>query len=233
MQKTFFEKHKKGGILFAGILTALIFIAYLYVLFLPGYHHWDAFLIEQKDGSFSGKGDYYSYRANIERTTNSATITFAVDNLVHEYLITGTDTGADVYIYEDGEQVFHGQAISPQNSYSWLMGEEDSMNNDILVIAQNQIPAPEELFPSKNWLYNAAVSAPKGTFGEPAYLIAIIAFTIYLMIDIKFPKFFFYLRHSLSVSGGEPSEWYYTSQMIGRILILIAIPICMLISLFG
>lgn len=231
MIKTFLENHKKLCI--TGLLGAILLAIYLYLLFLPGYHHWDGFLFQQKDGSFAGKGDYASYYVTVERTTNNATITFAVDDLVHEYLVTGTDTGSDVYIYEDGQQVFHGQAIAQENSSYWLMGDEDSMNNDVLILMQNQNPSPEELFPSKDWLYNVAASDNKDTFGTPVYLIPIIALTIYLILDIKYPKLFFYLQHSLSVSGGEPSEWYYTSQMIGRFIIAIVILVFILMSLFG
>lgn len=231
MLKEFIKKNKKVFILTICFLG--IFIAYLYILFLPGYHHWDGFLFEQKDGSFAGKGYYASYSVNVERSANSATITFMVDDLVHEYLITGTDTGLDVYIYEDSKAVFHGQAISSEDSSYWLMGDEDYMNNDILVLMQNQDPSPEELFPSKNWLYNVAASNHKDTFGTPAYLIAIIILTIYLILDIKYPKLFFYLQHSLAVSGGEPSEWYYTSQLIGRGIVIVIILIFILISLFG
>lgn len=235
--KFFYEQQKKICILAAVILGTVIFAIYIYALFLPGYHHWDGFLFEQKDGSFAGNGDYAAYYANIKRFENSATITFSVDDLVHEYQITGTDTGNDVYIYKDGKLTFHGYALSTDSDY-WLMEKEDSefldeSLNNILITGANQPPDPESLFPSKDWLYTRAVSEKTDIFGEPLYLIPIIFFMIYLVIDIRFPKFFFYLRLGLMVDGGEPSDWYYSSQILGRIIFIIAIPVIMLISLFG
>ena len=232
--KDFFKNHKKGCLLTATTLCIVVILGiYLYALFLPGYHYLDAFLFKENDGRFAGADEYASYQVTVERTTNNATITFAVNELVHRYQITGTATGQDVYIYEDGERIFHGQALSSDDSSYWLISEDNSVFDGVLIIGNNQSPDLEELFPSASWLYNVAVSDKNDTFGNPVYLIAIIILAIYLILDIKYPKLFFYLQYHLAVSGGEPSDWYYSSQMIGRFLIIIAIPVCMLISLFG
>ena len=39
---------------------------------------------------------------------------------------------------------------------------------------------------------------------------------ILLVLDVKWPRLFWTLRHGLEVSGGEPSEWYFTCQKMGR-----------------
>ena len=232
MIKAFYENHKKGCLLSAAITGSILFILYLYVLFLPGLWHWNAFLFKQGDDCFTGADEYASYEVTIERANNNATITFAVNDLVREYQITGTETGNDVYIYQDGKRVFHGHALSTGSSDYWLMGEEDSMENDILIFTSHQAPDPEELFPSKNWLYALAVSDKTDTFGRPAYLMIIFILIVYLVLDIKYPKLAFFWRYQHMVDGGEPSEWYYTSQMIGRVIIAIMIPVCMWMSLF-
>lgn len=232
MFKNFFNQHKKGCLITAGILGSILFALYLYVLFLPGMWHWDAFLFKQKDGSFSGTGKYASYEVDVVRTDNNATITFAVNDTIREYQITGITTKNNISIYQDGERVFHGQVISAGDSDYWLMGEEDTMQNEILVLTNHDEPDEAQLFPSKNWLYACAIN-DIGIFGNPYMLIPILLLAVALALDIKFPKMFFYLRHSYMIDGGEPSEWYYTSQMIGRVIIVILIPVCMWMSLFS
>ena len=51
-------------------------------------------------------------------------------------------------------------------------------------------------------------------FRENRFLI--LLFAVILVLDIKFPNLFWILRHRPEVDGGEPSDWYYFGQKIGR-----------------
>ena len=220
MPETIYKKHKKLCLAGIGIFAVLFFNFYLSALFQPGYWHFDAFMAKQDDDTFTGSDFYGSYQMQIERSDNGGIITFSVDDLTKEYLVSETDAGKNVYIYENGSLVFHGYNIDAGNQEGRLIsyGNDDTMH--IRVFAANTRPDPEELFPSYSWLYNRAGSDKTETRGEPAVLIPIVFFIIYLFLDIKFPNLFFILKYRLSVDGGEPSDFYRSGQIIGRILII-------------
>ena len=43
------------------------------------------------------------------------------------------------------------------------------------------------------------------------------------MLDLRFPLLFWNLRHGLEVYGGEPTDWYYSMQRVGRITDIVGI----------
>lgn len=67
--------------------------------------------------------------------------------------------------------------------------------------------------------------------GNYEYLIIAIILTIYILIDIKYPLFFFTLRHWIDVKDPEPSEFYIMMQHIGWAVCPIIIVILMLSAL--
>ena len=223
MISTFYEKHKKICLVAAGIFSFILISFYLYAVFQPGYWYFDAFLCKQKDGSFAGSDSYGSYQMEIKRADDSATIIFSVDDLTKEYLITGTATGENVYIYEDEDLVFHGYSLKIDGSQYMLMGYDNYDTNNIISFASNIKPAPEELLPSYSFLYACAKSDTTDTHGEPTALILICIFIAVLVLDIKFPDLFFTLRYRHYVVGGEPSDWYRDSQKVGRVILVVAI----------
>lgn len=227
-----FEKHKKACLLIASVLTILLIGIYLSVLYQPGYWYMDAFLTKQEDGSFAASDAYGSYQFKVDRGDDRATVTFSVNDLTKEYLITGTTTGEDVHIYEHDTLVFHGHKVRMSSSEYMLMGYDGYDTNSIRIFASNIKPDSEELFPSYSWLYSCAASDKAETRGEPGMLLLIIFLGIFLALDITFPDLFFTLRYRHYVTGGEPSDWYRTSQNIGRGVIVIAILICMVRSLY-
>lgn len=222
MISTFYEKHKKVCLIAAGIFSVILVVFYLHALFQPGYWYLDAFLCKQKDGSFAGSDSYGTYQMEINRGDDNATIQFTVDDLTKEYLITGTATGEDVYIYEDEALVFHGHSVMNGSQY-WLMGYDGYDTNSISIFSSNIKPDPEELLPSYSFLYSCVKSDATDTRGEPTTLFLICIFILALALDIKYPDLFFNLRYRHYVDGGEPSDWYRDSQKIGRVILAIAI----------
>ena len=49
------------------------------------------------------------------------------------------------------------------------------------------------------------------------------ALALLLFLDLRFPLLFWNLRHGLEVSGGEPTDWYYSMQRVGRITDIVGI----------
>ena len=232
MIATIFEKHKKVCLITAGVLVFLLIGLYLSALYEPGYWYMDAFLTRQEDGSFAASDAYGSYRLKVDRADDSATVTFSVNDLTKEYLITGTVTGEDVHIYESDTLVFHGRKVRMNSSQYMLMGYDGYDTDSIRIFASNIKPDPEELLPSYSWLYSRASSDEAETRGEPGMLLLIIFLGIFLTLDITFPDLFFTLNYRHYVTGGEPSDWYRTSQKIGRGIIAIAILLCIVRSLY-
>ena len=220
MSKTIYEKHKKLCLTGICIFTFLFFGIYLSMLFQPGYRHFDAFMKKQDNGIFTGSDFYGSYQMQIERTDHGGTITFSVDDISKEYRITETDAGKNVYIYENDTLVFHGYYIDAGNQEGWLISYDNYDTFDVRIFASNVKPSPEELFPSYSWLYNCTMSDKTETRGEPAALIPIVFLAVFLFLDIKFPDLFFNLKYRLSVDGGEPSDFYRSGQIIGRIIMI-------------
>ena len=232
MIATIFEKHKKVCLITAGVLVFLLIGLYLSALYEPGYWYMDAFLTRQEDGSFAASDAYGSYRLKVDRADDSATVTFSVNDLTKEYLITGTSTGEDVHIYEGGSLVFHGRKVRMNSSEYTLMGYDGYETGSIHIFASNIKPDPEEFLPSYSWLYSQAASDEPETRGEPAMLLLILFLGIVLALDVTFPDLFFTLKYRHYVDGGEPSDWYRSSQKIGRGIIVVAILLCIFRSLY-
>ena len=232
MLQTLYEKHKKACLIVAGILVALLLGLYLSALYQPGYWYMDAFLTEQEDGIFAASDSYGSYYLKIDRDDDNAAVTFSIDDLTKEYLITGIETGEDVHIYEADNLVFHGYKVRMSDSEYMLMGYESYETGGIYIFANNTKPDPEELLPSYSTLFHWASSDNAETRGEPLMLLLIIFLCIILALDVVFPDLFFTLRYRHYVTGGEPSDWYRSGQMFGRFVMVIAIFICMVRSLY-
>ena len=56
-----------------------------------------------------------------------------------------------------------------------------------------------------------------------AFLLPMGALALLLFLDLRFPLLFWNLRHGLEVSGGEPTDWYYSMQRVGRITDIVGI----------
>ena len=79
------------------------------------------------------------------------------------------------------------------------------------------------LYTSCGWLYNVAVGGRRETRGSVAFLLPMGALALLLFLDLRFPLLFWNLRHGLEVSGGEPTDWYYSMQRMGRITDIVGI----------
>lgn len=205
----FLKDHKKFSVISGAVLTVLLLAVYLYLLLLPGYWHGDAFLYQQKDGSFSGFDTYADYAMSIDAGSGDPEITFSVNDVTKQYqFVHRTDSA--VQLYENGTLIFQGTVQYADGNY-WLVSEHKQNK----ITFTDTTPTADALFPSYSWLYNCAVGRTE-IRGAPVMLIWIFIVAVLLALDIKFPDLFFHLRYSLAVDGGEPTEWYRFSQKISR-----------------
>lgn len=94
----------------------------------------------------------------------------------------------------------------------------------------NHVPTVQELYPAYIQLYTWAVEEKHDVRGNPNMLAVIALLAVMLGLDIAFPNLFFILDHRLDVDGGEPSDWYRMKQQFSRVIIGIAIVVCLFMS---
>ncbi len=232
----FLKNHKKACIVFGMIAAAVIFAAYLYALFLPGYWYGDVFLYKEKSpfegmSVFSGHDSYYGadYEMTIAKEGKTAYMVFTVNETERSYEITSDDSvdhNPDVTIVENGEIIFSGTTKS-----GFLFDENDELFEPPITISYDTYePTEEELFPSYTWLYGVSRSVKTETRGEPVWLLFIAVVSAVLILDIVNPDLFWKMRHWMDVEGGEPSGFYRFMQKAGRILALAATAVFMILT---
>lgn len=230
MKKPALPKMRWLVLLCAGICLCGV---YLWAVFRPGVWLRDAFLYRQADGSFSGKDSYAAYTMRVSRDAEGAEVQFTLEGETRDYRIDahpGEWSDPDVKIYQDGQLIFAGEAQGDAGNA--LLWKEDGGLADEVDVVINGEYQKSDLWPTCNWLYNVAVGGRSETRGNPAFLLLIALFALLLVLDIRFPLLVWKLRHGLEVSGGEPSEWYYTAQMLGRFAMAGGMVICAVVSFF-
>ena len=229
--KNILNRYRKQCIITGFILLVVMLALYFRALFLPGLWHGDAFLYKQDDGSFIGSDIYANYEMNINPADYGKNIQFRVNEKTKDYQIKYDESDLDkkVEILENGNTIFSGKSFRTGDSWM-LLDDEYNSPDEIIFHVGNYIPTEEDLFPGYTRLYNWSVSNNNDTRGNPGVLILILIFAVILFLDIKFPTLFWLLEHRLDVDGGEPSDWYYFGQKVGRFSLLIGILVCVVLT---
>lgn len=225
-----FEKHKKAYVISGAVLFFLLAALYLYAMFLPGFWYRDAFLYQKNDGSFQGSDWCGDYQMKIAPTDNGAAISFSVNEMTKQYVITGSFDDDNIQVFENGVPVFKGYAASIGDSSYLLIDEEGYADDVIDITVGNTIPNTEELFPNYSQLFNWAVSTDYNTRGNLSMILFLLITCVILALDIAFPDLFFLLEHQFDVVSGEPSDWYRLMQKISRVLLAFGILLCIFLG---
>lgn len=202
---------------------------YLWAMFRPGVWLRDTFLYRQTDGGYVGRDAYGEYTMHVSPDADGAEVRFTLDGETKAYKIEA-QSAKDVKIYQDGQLVFTGEAWGDAGN-ALLWKEDGGLADEVDVVINGQYQK-SDLWPTCNWLYNVAVGGRSETRGNPAFLILIGVLVLLLAVNIRFPLLAWKFRHGLEVSGGEPSEWYYTSQRIGRFTMAAGIVVAAVMSFF-
>ena len=210
MKKSTSSKMRVGA---AALAVAVLLAVYLWTALRPGVWLRNAFLYQQADGSFSGRDPYGRYVLDITPAPGETDVQFCLDDVPTRYRIC-TENGSHVEIYREEQLLFSGSAEGePGDAVLW--NKNGGLADDIRVVVNGEY-TQEDLQPSCQWLYNVAVGGRRETRGDVSFLVPMALLAILLMLDVKWPRLFWQLRHGLEVSGGEPSEWYFTCQKMGR-----------------
>lgn len=210
MKKSTSSKMRVGA---AALAVAVLLAVYLWAALRPGVWLRNAFLYQQVDGSFSGRDSYGRYVLDITSAPGETDVQFCLDDVPTRYRIC-TESSSHVEIYREEQLLFSGSAVGePGNAVLW--NKSGGLADDIRVVVNGEY-TQEDLQPSCQWLYNVAVGGRRETRGDVSFLVPMAMLAILLVLDVKWPRLFWTLRHGLEVSGGEPSEWYFTCQKMGR-----------------
>ena len=224
--KEFFLKHKVTLITISVILAVILSGVYLYATLYPGLWLNDAFLYQQKDGSFRGSDQWGQYMLVLQHDGSNATATMTVNDVTHIYEILQNDTA--LQILQDGESIFDGTVVQYGDVTS--LKSNDGSYSGIVVQAGNANYTTEELFPSPEWLYRCAHLKELSTRGQP-WMLALAWFCVaWIIVDICFPNLFFRLRYMWNVDGGAPSDIYRMRQSIGRVVVLFLIIVILIMG---
>ena len=214
MKKSTSSKMRVGA---AALAVAVLLAVYLWAALRPGVWLRNAFLYQQADGSFSGKDSYGRYALDITSARGETDVQFCLDDVPTRYRIyteAAVGSGPSVKIYREELLLFSGSAVGePGNAVLW--NKNGGLADGIRVMVNGEY-TQEDLQPSCQWLYNVAVGGRRETRGDVSFLVPMALLAILLVLDVKWPRLFWTLRHGLEVSGGEPSEWYFTCQKMGR-----------------
>ena len=221
--KDFFLRPKVTLITIAVILAVILSGVYLYATLRPGFWLRNTYLYEQKDGSFQGSDHNGQYTLVIQRSGNNTTATMTINDITRIYDIRQNDT--KVQILQDGTQVFEGTLTD-----RGLLDSAGFPLLDIEVYGENASYTSEQLFPNTGWLYRCAHQHNLSTRGQPWALAFAWLFFLCFIVDICFPNLFFRLKYMWHVDGGEPSDIYRMSQMIGRAVMLIFIVVVLIMG---
>ena len=210
MKKSTSSKMRVGA---AALAVAVLLAVYLWAALRPGVWLRNAFLYQQADGSFSGRDFYGRYALDITSARGETDVQFCLDDVPTRYRIC-TENSSHVEIYREEQLLFSGGAQGEAGD-ALLWKDSGGLADDIRVVVNGEY-TQEDLQPSCQWLYNVAVGGRRETRGDVSFLVPMAMLAILLVLDVKWPRLFWTLRHGLEVSGGEPSEWYFTCQKIGR-----------------
>lgn len=210
MKKSTSSKMRVGA---AALAVAVLLAVYLWAALRPGVWLRNAFLYQQADGSFSGRDSYGRYALDITSARGETDVQFCLDDVPTRYRIY-TENSSHVKIYREEQLLFSGGAQGKAGD-ALLWKDSGGLADDIRVVVNGEY-TQEDLQPSCQWLYNVAVGGRRETRGDVSFLVPMALLAILLVLDVKWPRLFWTLRHGLEVSGGEPSEWYFTCQKIGR-----------------
>ena len=210
MKKSISSKMRVGA---AALAVAVLLAVYLWAALRPGVWLRNVFLYQQADGSFSGRDSYGRYALDITSAPGETDVQFCLDDVPTRYRIC-TENSRHVEIYREEQLLFSGGAQGEAGD-ALLWKDRGGFADDIRVVVNGEY-TQEDLQPSCQWLYNVAVGGRRETRGDVSFLIPMALLAVLLVLDVKWPRLFWTLRHGLEVSGGEPSEWYFTCQKIGR-----------------
>ena len=227
---------------FTFIIVVTIF--YFKIFFTTGVHFDDAFLVKDvvnSDNHYIGRSQYGGIHITVKglrNVTGSVDVIYRLPNNINrKYTVNFKDAGNwDLGIRNikdrDGNIIFEGEyrkdSLFLLDKTGCPLIDED---NIIRVLVNGESPYNADYKVSLKNVADFANFADDTIRGRYEFLLLAMLLFVLTWIDIKFPLFFFSLKHFLDVRDPEPSDFYiymqkiswYVLPVIGIVLMIVAI----------
>lgn len=236
-------KNKKYILIIIGAIFTLI---YFFMFFQQGILLNDTFLRLSKEeksfvykGSLKGKNIFIRVDGDIY-TANTATVYYEIEDEYKQIFVVNAKTPLEyntyVKIFADDKIKFEGSYEINSTSYFPLSDQFGYPYIDDIKISlegydvENFYTKPFEA--DYTHIVKTAFKDNIIIRGNWEMLLIAVFFLVYLIIDIKWPLFFFQLNNFLSVKDPEPTELYLTIQHASWIITPIIIFVILILGLF-
>jgi len=198
---------------------------YFKVFFTTGVYFDDTFLkkeVENSESHYIGKsiyGDISIIVKGLKNKQNSAKVIYRLPNDINmQYTVSFENTSnRNLSIVsvkdEKGNIIFEGK-YNKDSPFLIDNNGEPLMDYGQIIVNEENPYNEGYTIPIKN-VVDMATFSNDTIRGRYEYLILAAILFIFTAIDIKFPLFFFNLRHFLNVRDPEPSDFYIAMQRIG------------------
>lgn len=216
---------------------------YFKTFFTTGVYFNDTFLKKEvisTDSHYIGESKYGDIHITVKGQKNknsSVDVIYRLPNNINmQYSVSfkdaiNWDLGIDNIKDEDGDIIFEGE----YRKGSYFLFDKNGkplMKDSFRVVINGDIQYNDDYKISLINIANFANFAKDTIRGDYEYLLIAIILFILTLIDIKFPLFFFTLRHFLDVQNPEPSDFYITMQRISWVVYPILIVIFMIAAIY-
>lgn len=215
------KKYKAVLLIGIGILLSIL---YFRLFFQEGILFENSFLkLNKSERGFEYSGSVYAERVNISvddmERTNTKEVSYKIGERYNKTFLVNTlnktNYSTDITIYENNTLLFEGSYRKSSDSYIYLWDKDgDPVFGDIRIQYNNQLVFDEAYQVSNSHIAATALKDNIINRGNWTLFIFAIILLIVTIIDIKWPMFFFTLKHFMSVNNPEPSDLYIGIQRI-------------------
>lgn len=206
---------------------SVLFIWYLSIFFDNGIFFENVFLEKSSDGSITsyvGKHHEGRIRIDVEKIDfEESIVTYQLPNQLdfNFTVLSLKETYPMRYkieiLNDKDDSIFKG-TYDANSYYLRDDNEEILFDYDISSLGYNNKSFLASYKPSYLTTVKRSLQENETYRGDSGYLAVAIFLFVFIIIDIKDPLFFFYLKNVLSVKDPEPSELYITIQHLSWVV---------------
>lgn len=178
------KKNKGLRVILVSILILVLMITYLYVFFLPGVWHGNAFLYKKSDGIYMGSDLKHSFAMQRIPTEKGTDFSFTVDEKTEKYRVVHNAEEPYLQIYKNNTIVYEGTAV--YNGHQYMLKGAD--NNLLEMGTSGVILITEESFPTRTQFVNWSLIEGNDIRGNIVIFYILIAAVVLLCLSYLLPR---------------------------------------------
>jgi len=245
--REYFFKYKKFLIIAATFIFIFASIFYMSAFFARGIKFNGKFLKKSISGDtvyYSGKDSWGKIQISVRKLEEgpeegSYEIVYDLPcNARKSYTVNIKDRyekwTKNVSIYHNSELIFKGKYGKYSGHYLYDT-EGNPLLNDVIkieVVPQGAKGNPYLNYEPSKWeMVNIVLGENEKIRGNVGLLLIALVIIAVMAIDIKWPLFFFTLKHFLSVRDPEPSDFYLKMQKVGWVAMPVIAMVILVVAL--